>query len=365
VNTSTQPCSILFLGASYAIVLGMRLAAAGHRVTFVCREDEARLINAGLLKLRLPARDGSGLLEITPGDCPISPAAAAPGDIDPATFGLACLAMAEPHYGAAGVRELVTRIGAAGTPCLSIMNIPLPPFMGRVRAWDDSLGDKVFSDAGLWAGFDPARFSMASADPQSMREPVQDSLDIGVTLPTNFKAAPFGDPQAQALLERLAHDMDDSLIGGPATPVRPRVRLRPHPSLLVPLAKWPMLITGNFRCLGTGQPESIADGVCRDPEASRDIYDWVAELCAELGVEPSTRVSFDRYLEAAKGLSLPSSLARGLHAGATAVERVDRLIQALALRLGRSHPELDRIVEDVNARLAANAARIKGKDQEP
>ena len=52
-----------------------------------------------------------------------------------------------------------------------------------------------------------------------------------------------------------------------------------------------------------------------------------------------------------------SSLARGLFAGATAVERVDILIQSLAGQQGMNHAELDRIVADVSGRLAANLAR--------
>jgi len=118
-----------------------------------------------------------------------------------------------------------------------------------------------------------------------------------------------------------------------------------------------MLITGNFRCMTDGAPLSISEAVCRNIDESRQLYEWVMQVCIALGADESTLVSFYRYLAAAEGLSLPSSLARGLHAGATAVERVDRLIQTLARRQGMAHPTLDMIVADVSDRLEKNRLR--------
>lgn len=40
-----KPLRVLFLGAAYGSLLGMRIAAAGHKVTFACRKQEAELIN--------------------------------------------------------------------------------------------------------------------------------------------------------------------------------------------------------------------------------------------------------------------------------------------------------------------------------
>jgi hypothetical protein len=189
-----------------------------------------------------------------------------------------------------------------------------------------------------------------------MRVDSDNMLITGVTLATNFKVAPFGNSQQQDMLEQLARDIDRSRIDMYGTSCTPRVRLCPHPSRLVPLAKWPMLITGNFRCMTGGDPRSIGEAVCRSESESRELYDWVLQVCLAVGVEDSTLVPFDRYLAAAAGLSLPSSLARGLHAGATAVERVDILIQTLAASHHMAHPALDRIVADVNARLERNRA---------
>ena len=84
--------------------------------------------------------------------------------------------------------------------------------------------------------------------------------------------------------------------------------------------------------------------------------------CLALGVEAAVLVPFDRYRSAVEGLSLPSSLARGLHGGAIAAERVDKLIQALARCCRMQHPLLDTIVGDVNDRLVANRTRAAQLD---
>jgi hypothetical protein len=353
-----QPLKVLFLGASYGAVLGLRIAAAGHRVTFACRPEEAALINAGQLRLHLPARDSGEVLALSPAQCPHPPAAATPEAIDPAGHHLVCLAMQEPQYAQPAVAGLLSRVARARVPCLSIMNVPVPPFLARLGALPPDALASVFASPGLWSGFDPALFTMASADPQAVREAHPGALVTRVTLPSNFKAAPFADGEAQSRLQRLAADIDRYRLDSAAGPARLRIRLCPDASPLVPLAKWPMLITGNFRCLTRGEPRAIRDAVGADLAASRELYRWVAGLCLELGLESRALVPFERYCAAAEVLTLPSSLARGLYHGATAVERVDRLIRHLARERGRVHPLLEAIVAEVDARLAANRSRV-------
>jgi len=235
-----RPLRILFLGASYGSVLGMRIAAAGHAVQFACREDEVALINAHRLFLRVPARDNRATsVEIGASQCAVPPTASVPDEVDPRLFDLVCLAMQEPQYSAAGVRDLVDRIARARTPCLSLMNMPLPPFIGKFVALDDQTVNDVFTEAGLWAGFDPEAFTMASADPQATQARTDGALITSVTLPTNFKSAPFELKRYQHILERLARDIDASRIDCGGTACQPRVRLRPGVSAFVPTAKWP------------------------------------------------------------------------------------------------------------------------------
>ena len=63
------------------------------------------------------------------------------------------------------------------------------------------------------------------------------------------------------------------------------MKLRPHRSVHVPLAKWPMPIAGSYRCLETDQIASIRDAVHRDLEATRALYDEAAGLCLALGAD--------------------------------------------------------------------------------
>ena len=57
------------------------------------------------------------------------------------------------------------------------------------------------------------------------------------------------------------------------------VKLKVHDSLFVPLAKWSMLLTGNYRCVGDDAMQSIRDAVHSDLAASRAVYRWVGDLC--------------------------------------------------------------------------------------
>ena len=53
------------------------------------------------------------------------------------------------------------------------------------------------------------------------------------------------------------------------------MKLRMHDSLFVPFAKWPMLLTGNYRCVTAGEPVSIRDAVQSDLALSSEIYSVV------------------------------------------------------------------------------------------
>jgi hypothetical protein len=157
----------------------------------------------------------------------------------------------------------------------------------------------------------------------------------------------------QGLLDALAADVEGYRPDGVPLPVR----LVAEPSLHVPLAKWPMLITGNCRCLrADGTVVPISEAVRADLAESRFIYDWVSDIVRAIGAAPSDLVPFKTYAAAARSLSLPSSLARALTAGATRVERVDLMIALAGASLGRSLEAMDAIVSRVEARLAANRA---------
>jgi hypothetical protein len=122
-----------------------------------------------------------------------------------------------------------------------------------------------------------------------------------------------------------------------------------------------MLVTGNYRCVQPDGMRSIRDAVHADPRASRDVYEWVARVCKALGATDADLVPFDKYASAAQGLVKPSSAARALAAGARNIERVDRLVQAIAAQKDMRLPAVDEVVARVDAWLARNRRAAAGQ----
>src|SRR5205085_8502480 len=101
---------------------------------------------------------------------------------------------------------------------------------------------------------------------------------------------------------------------------------------------------------------SIREAVHADPDLSRAIYDSVSTLCTALGAQDADLVPFEKYAQAAEGLTKPSSAARALFGGAEHIERVDCLIRRIARQRGMQSDNLDEVVALVDERLATNRA---------
>jgi hypothetical protein len=130
--------------------------------------------------------------------------------------------------------------------------------------------------------------------------------------------------------------------------------LRVHDSLFVPLAKWAMLLAGNYRCITQDGMRTAQEAVHTNLEEARSIYEFVLDVCVKLGASRDELVSFEKYAAAAESLSRPASAARALNNGAINIERADKLVQLVAQQQGMSHPVLDAIVILVDERIAAN-----------
>jgi ketopantoate reductase len=347
-------CSILILGASYGSLLATKLLLAGHDVTLVCLPEEAELINRDGTRVRMPVRGHDGLVEIDSRNAPGKLAAAGPGDVDPSAFDLVALAMQEPQYRAPAVRTLLDAVAKSRVPCMSIMNMPPHAYLKRLPGLDaDSLRD-CYTDASVWDGFDPATITLASPDPQAFRPPEEPLNVLQVSLPTNFKVTRFESDKDTALLRRLEDDIQAVRFEVDGKAMELPVKLKVHDSVFVPLAKWCMLLTGNYRCVGKDTARSIKEAVHTDLEQSRAVYEWVADLCRRMGAQAQDQVPFEKYANAALGLAKPSSAARALFAGAPNIERVDRVVQSVAKQHGLRNPVIDEIVALVDARLALN-----------
>jgi hypothetical protein len=351
--------SILILGASYGSLLATRLAMAGHQVCLVCTPGTADVINAEGTRVRFPVRGREQLVEVDSRKLKGSIRAAAPAGVQPANFDLAVLAMQESQYGEAGVRQLMDRVARAGTPSLAIMNMPPLPYLRRVAGLQVEALEQCFTDARLWDAFDPDLVSLASPDPQAFRPVGEPKNVLQVGLPTNFKCAPFANERHTALLRRLEADIDAARYELDGEALELPVKLKVHDSLFVPFAKWPMLMTGNYRCIGDDDVSPIASAVHDDIELSRATYGWVADLCLSLGAQPDDLVPFEKYATAARSLQKPSSVARALAGGATRIERVDLLVQCIGQQQATAHPAVDRVVRRVGARLDRNTVAVE------
>ena len=350
---------VLIMGASYGSLLGTKLVLAGHDVTLVCLPAEVTQFNAEGARIRMPIKGREGLVEIDSRIGPGKLAAAGPGEVDPAAFDLVALAMQEPQYGAPGVRELLDQVALSGVPCMSIMNMPPLPYMARIPGVAIDACRASFTDPSVWQNFNPDLMTLCSPDPQAFRPPEETINVLQVRLPTNFKAARFASDAHTDMLRKMEASVDAIRFATPEGLIELPVKLKVHDSVFVPLAKWSMLMAGNYRCIQRDAMRSIKDAVHSNIDESRDVYHWVVKLCVSLGAAESDMVPFEKYAAAAQGLASPSSAARALFGGAANIERVDRLVQAVAAQKGLSHPVIDEIVAAVDARLQTNRANAK------
>jgi hypothetical protein len=347
---------VLILGASYGSLFGTKLLMAAQSVTLVCTRSTAELINRDgtIVKFTMKGRDA--LLDVPSAKLPGTLAATAPDDVDPAAFDLIVLGMQEAQYGSPGVRELMRRIAQARIPCLAIMNMPPLPYLKRLPGIQTDALAGCYADPGVWEGFDPDLVTLASPDPQAFRPPDQPKNVLQVGLPTNFKSARFAGDAPTRMLRQLETAIEDARFDPGDGPTEIPVKLKVHDSLFVPLAKWPMLMTGNYRCILADRMIPIKEAVHGNLERSREVYDWASRLCRSLGADEADLVPFEKYAKAAEGLGKPSSAARALFGGAAHIERVDCLVRRVAAQQNQRLELLDEIVRLVDERLAKNRA---------
>ena len=344
------PYNVLILGASYGSLLAIKLVAAGHTAKLVCLPAEAEAFNSDGARVRMPIKGREGLVEVHSKKLPGKLSADGPGSVNPRDYDLAVLAMQEPQYRSPGVRELLEAVAKQKVPCMSIMNMPPLPYLARIPGLSVKELRSAYTDPSVWDSFDPSFMTLCSPDPQAFRPPEEKINVLQVRLPTNFKSARFPSESHTKILRDLEKGIEAVRYEGMELPVK----LKVHDSVFVPLAKWAMLMAGNYRCVTKDGMIPIKEAVHRDLEASRAVYDWVVKLCVSLGADPKDLVPFEKYAAAAQGLASPSSAARALFGGAPNIERVDRLVQAVGARKGMRNAVIDEVVTLVDARLELN-----------
>jgi hypothetical protein len=346
--------NILFLGAAYGSLLASKLLFGGHTIKLVCLPAEADAINQDGIRVRLPVRGRKDLIELHSQKLPGKLSAVGPAAVNPADYDLVALAMQEPQYRSPGVRELLDAVAKSRVPCMSIMNMPPLPYVKRIPGLDYEALKPAYTDPTVWDSFDPATITLNSPDPQAIRPPDEKVNVLLVTLPTNFKVARFVDDKATAILRQLQDEIEAIRYDTPEGKIELPVKLKVYDSIFVPLAKWAMLLAGNYRCVTKDGMRTAQEAVHSDIETSRSVYNFVLDLCIKLGAKPDDLVPFEKYAAAAQSLVRPASAARALQNGAPNIERADKLVQLIAKQKGLSHPVIDATVALVDARLQAN-----------
>jgi hypothetical protein len=345
---------VLIMGASYGSLLATKLGLAGHSSHLICLPAEADLINAEGAVVRMPVKGRDGLVEVNSRALPGTLTSGGPAGVNPADYDLVVLAMQEPQYRSPGVRELLDSVAKSRVPCMSIMNMPPLPFLKRIPEIDAAAIRDCYTDASVWDSFDPATITLCSPDPQAFRPPEDKVNVLQVRLPTNFKSARFVSDADTAILTQLQADIEAATFETGGQKIELPVKLKVHDSVFVPLAKWSMLLAGNYRCVQADGMRSIKDAVHTDPEATRAVYNWVFDLSVSLGADPRDLVPFEKYAQAALSLLTPSSAARALANGAPNIERVDRLVQTIAAGHGKRLEAIDNTVKLVDGWVAKN-----------
>ncbi|MGH8743982.1 MAG: hypothetical protein ACREUY_06860 [Burkholderiales bacterium] len=345
---------ILIMGASYGSLLGIKMALAGHAIKLVCLPAEAELINKEGARVRMPIKGRDGLVEINSSKLPGKLTAGGTGEVNPADYDLVALAMQEPQYRSPGVRELLDAVARSNVPCMSIMNMPPLPYLARIPGISLAACRACYTDPTVWNSFDPRLMTLCSPDPQAFRPPEEKVNVLQVTLPTNFKAARFDSDTHTAILRQLEMDIDAIRFDTGSGKIELPVKLKVHNSVFVPLAKWSMLMAGNYRCVQKDAVRSIKEAVHTNLEASQEVYNWVVKLCVSLGANEKDLVPFEKYANAALSLVSPSAAARALLAGALNIERLDRLVQTIAAQKEMHSAAVDEVVALVDAWLEIN-----------
>ena len=345
---------ILIMGASYGSLLASKILFGGHKLHLVCLPAEADLINSEGFRVRLPVRGRKEPIELDSRKLPGKVTAGPATGVNPKDYDLVGLAMQEPQYRSPGVRELLDAVAKSRVPCMSIMNMPPLPYVKRIPGLDYEALKPAYTDPSVWDSFDPATITLNSPDPQAIRPPDEKVNVLMVTLPTNFKVARFADEKSTAILRQLQDEIEAIRYDTPEGKIQLPVKLKVYDSIFVPLAKWAMLLAGNYRCVTKDGMRTAQEAVHSDIATSRSVYNFVFDLCVKLGAKPEDLVPFEKYAEAAQSLTRPASAARALQNGAQFIERADKLVQLIARQKGMSLPAIDGQVALVDARLEAN-----------
>ena len=320
---------ILIYGASYGILIASKLMLAGYDVTCVCKQKEVKLLNQkgffvemeGYLKKKISINSKNLIGKFI---------AIEPKEINLSKIDLIFLAMQEPQYEDANISASLKKAAIKKIPTVSVMNIPPSIYLKNFIFKNFDELKPAYRNFDLWNKFDLNFITHGSADPQIFK-PLQESQNIiSVRLASNFRISKFKDLNSAKILSKISKKIKNSRIYFEKRKIRVPVNLNIYESFFVPISKWPMLITGNYRCINNNELISIRDAVYNDTNHSEKIYNEVQSLCLSLGAKKDDLISFESYLKVAKKLTAPSSVSRLAFSKNKNFERLDKLVEIIS-----------------------------------
>ena len=241
---------ILLMGASYGSLLASKLLFGGHSIHLVCLPAEADLINAEGFKVTLPVRGRKDPVLLESRKLPGKVTARPARGVDPKDYDLVGLCMQEPQYRSPGVRELLDAVGKSRVPCMSIMNMPPLPYIKRIPGLDYKALEAAYTDPRVWDSVSIRRRSRSTAPirRQSARPTARPTSCWSRCRPISNARASTDDKDTQ-IIRNLEKDVDAARFDAPEGKIELPVKLKVYESIFVPLAKWSMLLAGNYRCV--------------------------------------------------------------------------------------------------------------------
>jgi len=240
----------------------------------ICLPAEADLINAEGFRVRLPIPRPQDPVLLESRKLPGTVTAGGTTSANPADYDLIGLAMQEPQYARPACANSWMRC-EVGQALHVDHEHAAAAYMRRIPGLNGDSLKPAYTDAGVWDSFDPERMTLNSPDPQAIRPPEEKVNFLQVTLPTNFKVAKFKDDKATAILRQLEKDVDAARFDTPEGKTELPVKLKVYDSIFVPLAKWAMLLSGNYRCITKDGMRTAQEAVHSDIETSRSVYNFV------------------------------------------------------------------------------------------
>ena len=293
--------NVMIMGASYGSLLATKLAARRTQGQAGVPAGRGRGDQQEGARVRLPIKGRSELVEINSRKLPGKLTADVPTAVNPADYDLVALAMQEPQYRSPGVRDLLEAVAKSKVPCMSIMNMPPLPYLKRIPGAgerrvacllyrSDRMGQASIPDDDAVQPR-PAGDSPAGGEDQRAAGHAADQFQSRpASIPTR---TPHPAPDRSRTSKLSAIDTGDGKIELP-------VKLKVHDSIFVPLAKWAMLLTGNYRCVTKDAASTIKEAVHADLDKSRTVYNWVRDLVRCARRRPDDLVPFEKYAAAAQ-----------------------------------------------------------------